>query len=145
MTRLLIRRLWPFAQWLGRPLAYRGRHSAIKEMRSYKTLGVLFNEHLTLNDHVEHLISKLNKGLFMINRVKNLLPGRALKSIYSTTRCFIHTSSTVLSYYHAHPTATLKKSSKYKKKPSAQSLTHHTTHTLPHSLHTIKFSHTLRS
>jgi hypothetical protein len=28
-TRLLIRRLWQFAQWLGRPLAYHGHHSAI--------------------------------------------------------------------------------------------------------------------
>jgi hypothetical protein len=29
MTRLLICRLWPFAQWLGQPLAYRSRHSTI--------------------------------------------------------------------------------------------------------------------
>jgi hypothetical protein len=28
-TRRLFPRLWQFAQWLGRPLAYRGRHSAI--------------------------------------------------------------------------------------------------------------------
>jgi hypothetical protein len=28
-TRHLIRRLWHFAQWLGRPLAYRGRNSVI--------------------------------------------------------------------------------------------------------------------
>jgi hypothetical protein len=29
VTRLLICQLWPFTQWLGRPLAYRGRHSVI--------------------------------------------------------------------------------------------------------------------
>jgi hypothetical protein len=29
MTRLLLCRLWQFVQLLGRPLAYRGRHSAI--------------------------------------------------------------------------------------------------------------------
>jgi hypothetical protein len=29
MTQRLIRRLWQFAQWLGGPLAYCGRHSAI--------------------------------------------------------------------------------------------------------------------
>jgi hypothetical protein len=29
MTQHLIRRLWHFAQWLGRPLVYRGHHSAI--------------------------------------------------------------------------------------------------------------------
>jgi hypothetical protein len=115
----------------------------VKEMRSYRTLGVLFDEHLTLNNHVKHLISKLNRGLFMINRVKNLLPCRALKSIY-------------YALFHSHllycpiilsctSNSNIEKIFKIQKKPFPQSPTHHTMHTLPHFLHIIKFSHTLLS
>jgi hypothetical protein len=45
-----------------------------KELRAYKRLGIHFDENLTFNHHVGHLISKLSKALFMINRVKNILP-----------------------------------------------------------------------
>jgi hypothetical protein len=51
-------------------------------MRVYKTLGVHFDENLNLNLHIDFLLSKLSKAIYMLNRVKNVLPTSALKSIY---------------------------------------------------------------
>ena len=42
--------------------------------RSYKLLGILFDEHLSLKYHIDLLKSKLSKALFCIKRVKNLVP-----------------------------------------------------------------------
>ena len=50
--------------------------------RSYKLLGVLFDEHLTFNYHIDYLKSKLSKALFCINRIKNFVPQKTLKTIY---------------------------------------------------------------
>ena len=50
--------------------------------RSYKLLGILFDEHLSFNYHIEYLKSKLSKALFCINRVKNFLPLKTLITIY---------------------------------------------------------------
>jgi hypothetical protein len=53
-----------------------------KDLRSYKSLGVYFDEHLTFARHVEALIAKLSRAIYMLGRVKNILPTSALKSIY---------------------------------------------------------------
>ena len=50
--------------------------------RSYKLLGILLDEHLTFNHHIDYLKSKLSKALYCINRVKNFLPQKTLKTIY---------------------------------------------------------------
>jgi hypothetical protein len=55
---------------------------AEKELRAYKTLGVYFDETLSLNRHVEALVTKLSRALYMLSRVRNILPAKALKSIY---------------------------------------------------------------
>jgi hypothetical protein len=52
------------------------------EMRAYKTLGVYFDESLSFSKHVEVMVSKLSRAIYMLNRVKNILPVSALKSIY---------------------------------------------------------------
>jgi hypothetical protein len=52
------------------------------EMRAYKTLGVYFDESLSFNKHVEVMVSKLSRAIYMLNRVKNILPVDALKSVY---------------------------------------------------------------
>jgi hypothetical protein len=59
-----------------------------KELRAYKTLGVYFDEHLTFARHVEVLIAKLSRAIYMLGRVKNVLPTAALKSISSTPTSF---------------------------------------------------------
>ena len=50
--------------------------------RSYKLLGILFDENITFSYHVNSLKAKLSKALFCINRVKNLVPQKTLKTIY---------------------------------------------------------------
>ena len=50
--------------------------------RSYKLLGILFDEHLSFNSHVDLIKSKLSKALFCINRVKNFVPQKTLKTLY---------------------------------------------------------------
>ena len=50
--------------------------------RSYKLLGILFDEHLSFNYHIDLLKSKLSKALFCINRVKNFVPLKTLKTLY---------------------------------------------------------------
>ena len=50
--------------------------------RSYKLLGVLFDEHLSFSYHIDYLKTKLSKALFCINRIKNFVPQKTLKTIY---------------------------------------------------------------
>jgi len=56
-----------------------------KESRSYKLLGVLFYEQLNFKSHIELIcnkINKINKSIYCINRAKNFLSKKALKSLY---------------------------------------------------------------
>ena len=50
--------------------------------RSYKLLGILFDENLNFSFHISSLKAKLSKALFCINRVKHLVPQKTLKTIY---------------------------------------------------------------
>jgi hypothetical protein len=52
------------------------------ELRSYKLLGIHLDEHLTFDYHTKYLCSKLNKSLYCINRAKNFLLNKALKTLY---------------------------------------------------------------
>jgi hypothetical protein len=54
----------------------------IKQNRAYKLLGVYFDETLSFDYHIQHLISKLNRSLYCINKSKNFLTKPALKSLY---------------------------------------------------------------
>ena len=62
-----------------------------RSSRSYKLLGVLFDEHLpvSFNYHINYMKAKLSKALFCINRIKNFVPLKTLKTI-----CF--------SLFHSH-------------------------------------------
>jgi hypothetical protein len=113
---------------------------ADKELRAYKTLGVYFDETLSLNRHVEVLVAKLSRAIYMLSRVRNVLPANALMSIY-------------IALFHSHllycPTviactsnANIEKIVKMQKKPSESSLTPHIMHTLATCSHSITFYHT---
>ena len=54
----------------------------IPENRSYKLFDIHFDENLTFNHHISTLISKLNKSTYCISRAKNILPIKALTSLY---------------------------------------------------------------
>ena len=51
-------------------------------MRSYKLLGVHFDEYLSFDQHVSFLCAKLSKMLFCIRRAVNHLSENSLKSLY---------------------------------------------------------------
>jgi len=53
-----------------------------KECRSYKLLGIFLDEHLTLESHTQHILSKLNKSLYCIKQAKHIIPPKGLKSLY---------------------------------------------------------------
>jgi hypothetical protein len=50
--------------------------------RAYKILGVYIDEQLTFDYQTNNIISKLNRSLYCINKVKHLLPPPALRSLY---------------------------------------------------------------
>jgi hypothetical protein len=52
------------------------------EEKSFKLLGVLFDEYLSFNSHIQQLCSKISKSLFCINRIKNFVNGESLKQLY---------------------------------------------------------------
>ena len=50
---------------------------------SVRVLGVLFDQHLSLVSHVASLKSKLNKGIFGLNSMKDILDKERLLLIYN--------------------------------------------------------------
>jgi sarcosine oxidase/L-pipecolate oxidase len=57
--------------------------------RSFKLLGIYFDENLSFNHNTTALISKLSRAIFFLNRVKHTLTPTALKSLYT-------------SFFHSH-------------------------------------------
>jgi hypothetical protein len=58
-------------------------------LRSFKLLGIHFDEHLNFNANTQALISKLSRSIFFINRAKHTLTPKALKALYT-------------SFFHSH-------------------------------------------
>jgi Reverse transcriptase (RNA-dependent DNA polymerase) len=56
--------------------------NAIPCNRSYKLLGVYFDENMSFNHHVQHICNKLTKSLFYLRRAKNFVDKCALKMLY---------------------------------------------------------------
>jgi hypothetical protein len=54
----------------------------IKGDETYKYLGILLDENLNFNKHVDYVCNKLSKSLFCINRVKSILKKESLKNLY---------------------------------------------------------------
>jgi hypothetical protein len=50
--------------------------------RSYKLLGVLMDENLSFNYHVQYICKKLSKSLFFLQRAKNFVCTKSLKLLY---------------------------------------------------------------
>jgi hypothetical protein len=50
--------------------------------RSFKLLGVYFDEYLSFDSHVKHLCNKLSKTLYSLNKIKNFVNLDALKKLY---------------------------------------------------------------
>jgi len=50
--------------------------------KSFKLLGVLFDEYLSFDPHISLVCSKVSKALFCINRIKNFIDQKSLLSLY---------------------------------------------------------------
>jgi hypothetical protein len=53
-----------------------------KECRSFKLLGVHLDETLSFSYHIDSTANKISKALYCINKAKNFLSKKALKSLY---------------------------------------------------------------
>ena len=73
-------------------------------LRSYKLLGILLDEHLTFETHINSLKSKLAKALYFINRAKHFVPRKTLITLYPHS--FTHICYTVQSSSAARPNCT---------------------------------------
>jgi len=49
---------------------------------SFKLLGILLDEYLSFNDHISMLTRKISKSLYCINRVKNFVDQKSLRTMY---------------------------------------------------------------
>lgn len=52
------------------------------ETKNFKLLGVLFDEYLSFQDHIQSVCNKISKSLFCINRIKKFVNTEALKMLY---------------------------------------------------------------
>ncbi len=52
------------------------------QTKSFKLLGILLDEHLSFQYHIDTLCAKISKSLYIINRAKNLLPTSCLLTLY---------------------------------------------------------------
>jgi len=50
--------------------------------RAYKLLGILLDEHLTLDAHTNHIVNKLTRSLYCIKQAKHIIPPKGMKSLY---------------------------------------------------------------
>ena len=55
----------------------------IENVKFFKFLGIMFDEHLTGKNHITMLTYKLCKVIGILNRLKNIYPQQALLSIYN--------------------------------------------------------------
>jgi len=54
------------------------------ENPTYKYLGIYMDPNFTFKHHVEKILSKLSRALFMLRQFKNFLPEKSLKLLYYT-------------------------------------------------------------
>jgi exonuclease III len=75
--------------------------------KSFKLLGVLFDEYLSFEPHIKYLCSQISKSLYCINRVKNFIDLSSLKKLYFA---MIHSKlAYCLNVYSCASNATLSK------------------------------------
>ncbi len=52
--------------------------------KSIKNLGLQLDENLTWNCHISYICKKMSQGMFVLNRVKNMIPQHILRNLYFT-------------------------------------------------------------
>ena len=65
------------------PLTFSINGKQIENVNFFKFLGIMFDEHLTLKNHITMITNKLSKVIGILNRLKNIYLQQALLSIYN--------------------------------------------------------------
>ena len=55
----------------------------IKRVNKSKTLGIIIDEHLSWNDQIQNVITKVSKGIGMLRRIRQFVPKSTLLGIYN--------------------------------------------------------------
>ena len=53
--------------------------NVLERFKSTKFLGVFVDEKLKWNEHVDHVVCKVSRGLGMLGRVRSILPNDVIK------------------------------------------------------------------
>ena len=64
------------------PLAFNNNN--VSETNSRKHLGVVLDNHLSLEDHLKMILNKVNKTIGLLRKLHNILPRSALLIIYKS-------------------------------------------------------------
>ena len=56
----------------------------LKIVDSHKHLGITFNSTLSWNDHIDNIVSKANRKIFVMAKLKNLLDRKTLLTMYTS-------------------------------------------------------------
>ena len=59
-------------------------NTPIERVKTFRFLGLVLNETLTWSDHILDTANKISKTLGIMSRLKNTLPGKVLKLIYTS-------------------------------------------------------------
>ena len=59
-----------------------GRIHNFSEEKSFKLLGVYFDEYLSFEHHITQVCAKVSKSLYCINKLKNFVDSESLKKLY---------------------------------------------------------------
>ena len=62
------------------PLVF--NNASVSQCKSQKHLGIILNSKLTFEDHYKTILSKTNRTIGLLHKLKNLLPREALITIY---------------------------------------------------------------
>ena len=57
--------------------------SVIKRVNESKTLGIVIDEHLSWNDQIQNVVTKVSKGIGMLRRIRQFVPKSTLLRIYN--------------------------------------------------------------
>jgi hypothetical protein len=58
--------------------------NTVPQDRSYKLLGVLLDENLSFNHHINYLANKIAQSNYILSKSKNMLPKKTLRTLYFT-------------------------------------------------------------
>jgi hypothetical protein len=100
------------------------------QLKSFKLLGILLDEYLSFDEHINSLCAKISKSLFCINRVKNFINQETKKTLYFA---MVHSHLIYCLSVYSCATSTSLNKLRVKQKEAIRAICHagHREHTAP--------------